>query len=200
MPTTLDDLSDLPADPIQSTRDLRERLVGARELESATLRHCAPSVNYGRPDAKEEFSARRIERAEERPRSPYDLRERGGSWVERLRARAAEQPEFKIGPEMARRLRRQGVPDALIARLPAAFEHDAWFVKLAALPGSPHGSHEYVSTRLVFVALGERPDGNTAKRLAQVMCALGWRRCKLYPHLGFGRKVVRGYKRPLCER
>jgi len=122
----------------------------------------------------------------------------GGSWVERLRACKSGQA-LQIAPDVARRLRRAGVPDAVVAQLPADFQGDPWAAKLVTLPGVFYDGHEYVSTRIVFVVLGERADGNKSSRLARLMRALGWERCKLYPHLGFGRKVVRGFKRPLVS-
>lgn len=109
------------------------------------------------------------------------------------------QPLSYIAPDVVRRLLRAGVPEAIAVRLPPDFKGDPWLAKLLTLPGVTYSDHEYVSTRLVFVALGERADGNKAARLARLMRALGWERCKLDPHLGFGRKVVRGFKRPLTS-
>lgn len=121
-------------------------------------------------------------------------RQSGGSWIERLRA-CKSQPPLTVAPEMARRLTRAGVPESIVAQLPPDFQSDPWLSKLVALPGVPYNHHEYLSTKMIFIALGEHGSANKAIRLAKVMRALGWERCKLYPHLGFGRTVARGFRR-----
>ena len=127
-------------------------------------------------------------------KEPVRIPKPGGSWIERLRA-CKVQPPLTVAPDMARRLTRAGVPASIVAQLPPDFQSDPWLPKLVALPGVPHDRHEYLSTKMVFIALGEHGSANKAARLAKVMRALGWERCKLYPHLGFGRTVVRGFRR-----
>lgn len=122
---------------------------------------------------------------------------RGSSWIETLRA-AQAQPPLSVEVGVARRLARAAIPEAIVARLPADFQADPWITKLVSLPGVTHAGHEYVSTKMVFIALGERGNDNKAARLARLMRALGWERCKLYPHLGFGRKVVRGFRKQIA--
>lgn len=121
-------------------------------------------------------------------------RRAGGSWIERLRA-CKVQPPLTVAPDMARRLTRAGVPESIVAQLPPDFQSDPWLPKLVSLPGVPYNHYEYLSTKMVFIALGEHSSAYKAVRLAKVMQALGWERCKLYPHLGFGRTVVRGFRR-----
>jgi hypothetical protein len=104
---------------------------------------------------------------------------------------------IQVAPGIAQRLRRAGVPEAIIEKLAADPEIATWMAKLVTLPGMVHAGNEYVSTKAAFIALGETADANKAVRLARVMRNLGWQRCKLYPHLGFGRKVVRGFRRPV---
>jgi len=127
-------------------------------------------------------------------KEPVLIPKPGGSWIERLRA-CKVQPPLTVAPDMARRLTRAGVPASIVAQLPPDFQSDPWLPKLVALPGVPYDRHEYLSTKMVFIALGEHGSANKAARLAKVMRALGWERCKLYPHLGFGRTVVRGFRR-----
>jgi hypothetical protein len=126
---------------------------------------------------------------------PLGFRGAGGSWIERLRARRAQLP-IQITPGIAQRLRRAGVPETIIEGVPADPEIETWMAKLVTLPGVVYAGNEYVSTKVAFIALGKTADANKAVRLARVMRNLGWQRCKLHPHLGFGRKVVRGFRRP----
>jgi hypothetical protein len=76
--------------------------------------------------------------------------------------------------------------------------YDPWIERLRPLAGRIVVEHEYVTTTVVLMALGVRGGGYLpARRLAPVMEALGWVRCKLHPRIGLSRKVARGYCRPL---
>lgn len=103
-----------------------------------------------------------------------EIRRRSRSWIETLHASKAQVP-LTVKPDVARSLARAGVPDAVTALLPADFRDDPWLIKLLSLPGVPHASYEYVSTKMTFVALGERGIGNKAARLTRLMRGLGWK-------------------------